>query len=423
VKNAVVRGNTFADNFGMAVQWVEDPASGGSSVIERNVLTNTGTVEGYGGTGSWKNAGIVIASGTNVHAQYNRIDGAGYAGIILGSAGNFAEYNVIDDAMRTLNDGAAVYANASNATIRNNVIRDTRGGMDSSGAWANLAHGIWTEAIGDYRNQTIQHNTVVNSGGWGIYFDNNYASTIKDNVLFGNDGGQIELSGDRSKPAQGHVITGNVLVGTSAGELSLQFKRGVSYGTISGNQYLDGLTDRVVAAFDDAWSPFAAMTIAQWAGQYPTVADGQGRTLQDVLGGLAPTAPELFLNDTDAPMSFLLGKSYVDLQGRQYVGQLQLDALASLVLIPHPLYGDANLDGRVTLADRAMIRLGGLATWADGDFNHDGVVDADDLALFDRSYALYGNGAVVAFVPEPAIVVALIMPVALLSRRRRMSRG
>src|SRR5205085_1578212 len=170
------------------------------------------------------------------------------------------------------------------------------------------------------------------------------------------DGGQLELSGDPSRP-QNHVVSGNVMVGTSGGELSLQFKRGVSYGSVSGNAYLNGSTDRVVAAFDVTWSPFAAMTIAQWAGQYPSLADADPTTLADVLGGLPAAAPELFLNDTDARMSLILGKSYVDLTGAQYVGQVTLDPYASIVLIPHPLYGDANLDGRVDAVDRAMIRL------------------------------------------------------------------
>ena len=50
--------------------------------------------------------------------------------------------------------------------------------------------------------------------------------------------------------------------------------------------------------------------------------------------------------------------------------------------------GDANLDGKVTAADTAIVEahMGQTkAWWENGDFNHDGVVNAQDLALLEAN--------------------------------------
>ncbi|MFI5381776.1 MAG: dockerin type I repeat-containing protein, partial [Tepidisphaerales bacterium] len=53
------------------------------------------------------------------------------------------------------------------------------------------------------------------------------------------------------------------------------------------------------------------------------------------------------------------------------------------VIIKHTYMGDTNLDGQVTAADylNVIANQGRTnAQWFDGDFNHDGIVNADDLA-------------------------------------------
>ena len=258
VGGSQIRNNLFNDNLNVAINWNQDPSSTSTTVIERNTLNNTGTVAGYGGEGSWHAAGIIIANGAGVRVQYNRINGTGYAGVIVGDDGNFVEYNVIDNAMRTLNDGAAIYSNASYTTIRNNIIRNTRGGMESSGPWENLAHGIWPEFLANYHHQLIENNTVVNSGGFGIYFDDNYDSIIRKNVLWASDRSQLDLSGD-GDPTQRNLITANVFV-AGANEELLRFRYNMNYGDTDGNYYL-ALTDQPeVIPFDQNWLPQAGLT-------------------------------------------------------------------------------------------------------------------------------------------------------------------
>ncbi len=77
---SLIAHNVFEDNLNVAIRWNEQSTQTGETVIEHNVLRRTGTVPGYGGSGPWHAAGIIISGGTNMRVRYNTIDGTGYAG-------------------------------------------------------------------------------------------------------------------------------------------------------------------------------------------------------------------------------------------------------------------------------------------------------------------------------------------------------
>jgi hypothetical protein len=103
------------------------------------------------------------------------------------------------------------------------------------------------------------------------------------------------------------------------------------------------------------------------------------------------------------------------------------------VAVAYSAPGDTNLDWTVDVLDAANFLAGGKfdagthASWNEGDFGYDGIVDildaADFLAtsLFDAG-AYNATQATVAAVPEPAGLVAAVLPCAaawLAMRRRR----
>ncbi|HWB53805.1 MAG TPA: dockerin type I repeat-containing protein [Tepidisphaeraceae bacterium] len=108
----------------------------------------------------------------------------------------------------------------------------------------------------------------------------------------------------------------------------------------------------------------------------------------------------------------------------------------SSILIKYTMIGDANLDGVVDDADLAMIAPSntGTATWCTGDFNYDGLVNADDYSLymlgaaFDRASANYSptvhysaeaeSFGLLTPLPEPGICAAVLGLTALMRRVR-----
>ena len=96
-------------------------------------------------------------------------------------------------------------------------------------------------------------------------------------------------------------------------------------------------------------------------------------------------------------------------------------------------YGDANLDGRVTIADFNAMAQGfnQAGVWATGDFNGDGLVTIADFNLLAANFNASGPAAAAqlaelrafaAVVPEPGtLMLAISCGILLHCRRRTLS--
>jgi hypothetical protein len=106
-------------------------------------------------------------------------------------------------------------------------------------------------------------------------------------------------------------------------------------------------------------------------------------------------------------------------------------------------YGDANLDGKISADDYALLDRGfakHLTGWSNGDFDYSGTIDSSDYMLIDRVFALTNGGSLtptflaqreaefgeqyvselITSIPEPSISVGLISLIAFntFSRKR-----
>ena len=337
--DTTLRNNEFRDNLNNSIEWWQGRDATGTCVIEQNTVVNSGTVPGYGGSGSWHGVGILIGRGVDVRVRHNRIDGTGYAGILLGSDGNTAEYNVITNAMSTMNDGAGIYTNCSRSTIRHNVILHTNGGMESSGTWQNISHGIWMEFLREYHDSVVEGNTCAWSGGEGLFLGNNYTCLIKDNVFFGNHRYQMQLTGrgdaESEDTTQEHQILGNVFCAEEPGEHLIYFDPRFDYGTLEGNwYYAPGTPEPIVEG--KGWpgtNPETGHTLADWIAHFPW-ADKQAKIVTPPATAGGPNArAELFVNEDSAPKTIRLEAAYIDLDGNPVEGAIELPPCSSRVLI------------------------------------------------------------------------------------------
>ena len=210
---SVVRHCQFTDILNTGINWIENPGASGGSIIEHNRFERIGMREGLGGSGTWHAVGVTITNGKAVAVRQNTFKDIGYCGIILGADGQVVEHNVLIRCMCTMNDGAAIYANCNGSIIRENIILNTVGNLQTSQPFYPLGHGIWPEFLKEFRDTVIVANTVVGCGGNGLFLPNNFTCDIRDNVLAGNRLAGIALGiENNNRRPQKHTLTNNILV-------------------------------------------------------------------------------------------------------------------------------------------------------------------------------------------------------------------
>lgn len=334
-----IQNSEFRDVRNVAILWNENPAGAGGTVIQGNRLERIGMEFGYGGSGAWHAAGIIITNAKGVMVKENRIVDTGYAGIILGSDGHTVDRNVFVRCMGSLNDGGAIYANCSRSIITNNIILDTVGNLATSHDWYPLGHGIWPEFLSDFREQVITGNTVVGSGGHGLFLTNNYQCTVTGNVFADNRLGAIHLSGHGKTGAQQHRFTDNMLIAIAPARRvaypenipgnwsgndrprAIDAENGIDYGRMEGTTIVASpgvpvATIKNGRSYDD---------IAALAGDHRW-ADGQARTLR--------ATSLLLINDTTTAHVFPAprgGWSGVD--GKPIGKEVAVEPFATVVLV------------------------------------------------------------------------------------------
>ncbi len=339
-ENTRIYGNFFDNILNVAIWWNEKKDSPSQSTIEYNVFRNIGSVPGYGGNGPWHAAGVIICNASGCRVQKNVIEDTGYAGILLGAPGNFAEYNIIRRAMCTLNDGAAIYTNCDRSTIRYNLIFDTEGDLESSHdsfwkvgnkqfskKWANLGHGIWPEFLKEFKQSVIEYNTVLNSGAFGIFHPNNFENTVRYNVLYNNARAQLQLSGRESgRRPQKNLFEGNVMFACSETQAALLFGPEYDYGTMKGNYFCNPFSTTLIQARGNNWGQ-NGLTIADWQAKYKW-ADKEAKVDLD-----KNKSSLLVINDTLETRDVPVPGSYRDLDGKGYSRKVTLEPFRSIVLI------------------------------------------------------------------------------------------
>jgi uncharacterized membrane protein len=99
----------------------------------------------------------------------------------------------------------------------------------------------------------------------------------------------------------------------------------------------------------------------------------------------------------------------------------KIQSAAAMALVSRAMDGDATIDGRVDIADFALLaaNYNTAGNWLDGDFNADGTVGIADFALLAGNFNRVLNTAARP-VPEPA---GLMLPLAALIAVRRRVRG
>lgn len=359
----VIRNSVFRDVRNVAVSGWANPGGPTGTLIERNLFHRIGMEPGYGGSGSWHAAGLILGRTNGGVVRLNRIIDTGYAGILFGSDGQTALRNVIVRAMGTLNDGAGIYTNCNASIIRENIILDTIGNLETSHPWYPLGSGIWPEFLSDFHDTQIVDNTIYGSNGEGIFLPNNFTCTVTGNVAVDNRTAGLGLSGNAGD-AQNHSIAGNTLAAVvptrritrpenlsrwwlppyaAPTPVALQYQTDLTYGHMSGTTFI------APASGAGLIRPEGAADLSTLAG-WTAAASWADATASRMVGANA----FLLFNDTEASAAVPVpGGSWTLPDGTAVGATVTLEPFRSVVLVtsapvPHdpPYVAASGIDWR-----------------------------------------------------------------------------
>jgi hypothetical protein len=276
-------------------------------------------------------------------------------------------------------------------------------------------------------NMTITPSVFVNNGA--VQASNGAFLTIAPTTFSnGAQGNLAALNGS-------HLIAANISGGLNKSVVSGSGGLMTLIGTYTLNDFF-AVTGHATLYLQGNWSRSATL-------------DASGQVILDYQGSATPLSTvksDLIsgrnggawngsgINSSGAAVTFGTAVGYAEASdvlsssGGTFAGQF-VDG--SAVLVRWTFQGDANLDGKVDVADLGRLASSwqGTAAWSGGDFDYDGTVNVADLGMLASQWQSGVNAlsdALVAFglpsqsIPEPGCVA--LAPLVLQRLGRRCSR-
>jgi len=221
------------------------------------------------------------------------------------------------------------------------------------------------------------------------------------------DGGSLLYTGATASSNKGFAITngltGKITVQNAGTTLTLSGGSSASTGNLTkagaGTLKLTGASaytgDTVVQAGALEMTEAAYLPVIT-AGSSTGLDLQAGKVVLDYAGGTDPAATIKSLLTSGYGTGWATGQ----IRSSTATGVRGLgwkdDTGASQVTIAYTVYGDANLDGAVSLGDLAQVLANynkSGVNWADGDFNYDNTVNLGDLAMLLADYGLSASSS------------------------------
>lgn len=261
----IIENCQFLDLYATSVYIIDQ-----NSTIRFCSFNNCAMTIGEGEKVGWGYFGLRVGGNDN-HIHDNYMHTIGYIGMALD--GNcVVERNYIDNALALLNDGSGIaFDNVSDLTIRDNIIVNIEGNLESSApdfvSYEPIAYGIYF-GNSSIQNTLVQNNTVANCSGGGIHVDhtmNSANNEIRDNVLYNN---HVQLSiSDFSNnhgpaaqapyfvPAYNDIYDGNVMFSLEKDQYTLYQQQvytaaWTDWGSFNNNYYFNPYEEQSIYVLD-----------------------------------------------------------------------------------------------------------------------------------------------------------------------------
>ena len=318
-----------------------------NNLIQNNVFTNVGNIQGMGGSGDLGYTAI-YSFGDNAQILYNSITRTGYVGIRFdGNAtmikGNFINYtNYIKD------DGGGIYCYPNNGhsvlnhytqrTVRDNISLNALGAV-AGGEPAGVAQGYCIFNDGSSPNINYINNTT-SGGRFGLFFQGGYDCLVDSNTVYAATQIGIYFTNSTSNPVTNNIIRNNISVtnvsntgvGCGSGKYSLDV-----YGipslpaswTATNNIYANPLDQTNGWIYTPLGTGSPCKSLADWQNQTGKDAGSKGSPL--IVSDVSKIRFEY--NETSQPKTIALGSTYMDMRSVTYNGTITLKPYSSTVLL------------------------------------------------------------------------------------------
>lgn len=263
-QNVQISENTFNYNLMQAI--VLQSASTfnvGNSLINKNIILNTGMFAGYGRrtSGTYQGLGISVF-GKAFNVKENIIKNTSHAGIDLKDSGtHLIENNIVLDSLLLLNDGGAIVMGASGNQIRGNFLLDSLGNVDESNGCSSTnstpcshhsTYGMGIGANPTYKDNVIENNVVANNPDMGIRLNSFTNTKVINNLVFNNDPA-IVLE-DKNGASTGNVVENNTIFSTHPNQLGLSLNTTTNQGIYRNNYYCNPYSDLAIIQANQRYS-------------------------------------------------------------------------------------------------------------------------------------------------------------------------
>lgn len=224
-RNCKVNDNTISDVLGRGISMLEPQ----NCEIIGNRIIRTGMIAGHGFDGV--NSGVAICmendetrvANSQSIAQhnriaYNRIDSTGYGGIRADGAYNIIEYNVVRDAVLTMNDGGGIYCWGNtydythHSIFRKNMVINVHGNTTTSAGNHKIITCMYMD---NYSNNNVLEDNILVGAKTGIILnDLSHSHTVKGNKIYDVESGinySVWMKNRKDSIRGNYHVTNNII--------------------------------------------------------------------------------------------------------------------------------------------------------------------------------------------------------------------
>ncbi len=346
--NFKIQNNVFQDIYGRGISFLES----NNCRFSNNKLKRIGIVHGQGMDGLNGGVGILMTNhekrdeserkvSHSNYIGYNVIDSTGYISVRMDGIKSICEYNVISNALLTLNDGALIYCWGKDPDfthhniIRNNIVSYAHGNTEGTPSDHKMNIGIY---IDNRAHDISVLNNVVHDAGSGIHVnDGSYNNTLRGNVLYANRVGIsfAEFSKSNDVLCENNTCTKNIIFNTHNLNHTLSLKHtyepDFNPGIIDSNLYVSPyeVYHLKKETMEEGCKVIKEHTFESW----------KKKTVHDQNSMFVDAGPEsksiLLTNKNDKAKTIPLDDSlkYKDLHGKRMKGNVVLQPYESKILL------------------------------------------------------------------------------------------